>query len=276
MTVLILDRSTGPLPPYPEWLRDHQDELVLFTERPSPPDPAVGYAQVRRFARYATSPELEMAVLALARETAITAIVAVADSDLVRAAALRQHLGVPGQQREAASVLSDLVVTRRTLADRGIPTIPVATPRRAADLYWHLHRWRGALRVRRRAPGWPTVAVLGDEADIDAFAPGVFTADLDSVPDLVLEPALPGGRLAAVARPGQDVTDLTGLVGRSQRAAVAALDALPTDSGAAYRVYLRHTPDDWWLVDAVSGDVAADLLRDTVRAQAEPLAEAVG
>jgi hypothetical protein len=168
-------------------------------------------------------------------------------------------------------------VTRQILADRDVPTVPVATPRRASDLYWHLHRWSDALRVRRRAPGWPTVAVLPDEAAIDAFAPEVFTADLDSVPDLVLEPDVAGGRHTAVARPGEDATSVTGQVGRAQRTAVAALDALPTSPGAAYRVDLRHTPDDRWLVDLVSGEVAdADLLRDAVRAQAEPLAKAVG
>ena len=76
MTLLILDRGQDRLPPYLEWL-DEPDDAVLFTGR-SPGEiegsRVRGYAEVRCFPRYASSGQVELAAVCLARDTAIRAI----------------------------------------------------------------------------------------------------------------------------------------------------------------------------------------------------------
>lgn len=136
MTIVILDRAPAP---YADWLRDADTAVVAVRD--------------------------DAAVLDLARTRQITAIVATAAADLVRAGALRDRLGVPGQSRAQALAFTDLVHMRNVLTRHGIPTIP------CGQLAGH------PVRVRARKPPWDTVAVLRDET---------YTGG----PDLVAEPLL--------------------------------------------------------------------------------------
>jgi hypothetical protein len=213
MTIVILDRDGEA--PYADWLG--VDDLVVL-----PSGPAV-----------------ELAVLELARTTTISALVATATPDLVLAGALRDHLGIPGQGRAAATVFADPVATRACLADAGVPVIPAGAVLRASDLYWYRHRW-GPLRVRnRKETGWPTAAVLRDDADLKAFTANGLAPTLVSVPSLFAEPLIEGDRRVDTDGP--------------------ALAALPTTPGAPYRVIVAGE-----LVDTVDSPAG----RGAVRAQA--------
>jgi hypothetical protein len=188
MTVVILDRFPGPLPPYPEWLHEAEADLVLVTERDLPDH--TGYAEVLSVPGFA-GPAGELAVLDLASRREITAVVATAGADLVRAGALRDLLGVPGQSRAAALTFADPVAMRELLSHNRVLTVPCGPVDRVSDLYWYAHRWGYPLRVRtRRPPAWPTVTVLRDEADLRAYTDGGLVPDLQSTPDLLAEPAL--------------------------------------------------------------------------------------
>jgi hypothetical protein len=253
MTIIILDRGPGAAPPYADWLADAADDLVLITTRRADEVGRAGYAQVRCVPDDATA---ELSVLACARTTRISALVATAD--LVRAGALRDHLGIPGQGRAAATVFADPVATRGHLAAAGLPTIPVGAVLRVSDLYWHRHQWGGGpLRVRRRKePGWPTAAILWDDADLRAFTANGLAPSLISVPSLFVEPFIDGDRHA-------DTPPITN----------RTLAALPTTPGHPYRVEVLNTSSGEWLVDTVSSLATAA----AVRAQAGllPFAEEV-
>jgi hypothetical protein len=261
MTVVILDRFPGPLPPYAGWLGDSGADLVLFTARPADevaaPD-TTGYAEVRSLAGYATSAEAERAVLDLAEHTEISALVATAGADLVRAGALRNLLGLPGQGRDEAVLFTDPVAMRELLSRHEVPTVPCGPVQRVSDLYWYAHRWGYPIRVRRRRPpGWPTVAMLHDEAEVREFTTGGLSPKLVSVPSLLAEPWLAGDR--RVLEPGDG--ELPALV-------AASLSALPAWSGYPYRVEVASTGNGE-LVDVVGCDVVEAFgHRDAVRAQA--------
>ncbi len=250
MTIVILDRPDGELPPYAEWLAGAGD-LVLVTRRPAVD--AAGYADVRCVLG---DPAAELAVLDIARTTTISALVATAAPDLVRAGALRDHLGIAGQNRAAATVFADPVATRAGLRAAGVPAIPVGAIHKVADLYWFRHQWGGGpLRVRRRKePGWPTAAILWDDNDLRAFTADGLAPSLISVPSLFAEPFLDGNRH----------TDTPPIM----RDALAALEATHP-----YRVTILHTSAGEWLVDTVEPVTTAA----TVRAQAglAPFAEEV-
>jgi hypothetical protein len=239
MTIIILDRNTGTRPPYAQWLAGA--DLVLVTDRPAGDDS--GYTRVLRLDDYAA---VEQTVLAIARTTTISGLVATATPDLLRAGALRDHLGIPGQGRDDAIVFADPVATRERLAAAGVPAIPTGAVLRVSDLYWHRHRWGGGpLRVRRRdQPGWPTAAILWDDADLRAFTANGLAPSLVCVPSLFVEPFIDGDRHT-------DVQPLT----------TAALAALPTTPGHPYHVHVLNTTNGEWLVDTVEQAATADAVR---------------
>lgn len=233
MTIVILDRFPGPLPPYAEWLHDAGADLVLVTERAD----VDGYAAVL--------PEAA-AVLDLAKTRQINAIVATAGADLVRAGALRDRLGVPGQGRESARVFTDPLAMRGLLARHGVPTVPCGPVRRVSDL----RRWGFPVRVReRRPPSWPTVAVLRDEAELRAYAAGGLARDL------MVEPVLDVSRR---------------LAGPEHATLLSTMDFVLTYPRIVHG--LRSATGEW-LVDTVACDVdpataSAETHRAAVRAQA--------
>jgi hypothetical protein len=177
MTIVILGRHPAP---YADWLRDAGTDLVLVTDRTD----ATGYTDVL------TTAEPERAVLDLAKKRQITAIVATAGVDLVRAGALRDFLGVPGQSRAEALAFADPIAMRELLEKNGVATVPCGPVCRVSDLYWYAHRWGYPVRVRERRPSWSTVAVLRNEADLRAYTDGGLVPDLQSIPDLFAEPVL--------------------------------------------------------------------------------------
>jgi len=238
MTIVILDPDGRP--PYPDWLPG--SDLVLVTGRAVD---ATGYREVRHVPDYASSATVERTVIELAARTTVSALVATATPDLVRAGALRDHLGIAGQGRDDATVFADPVVQRRLLTEAGVPAIPAGPVLRVADLYWYRDRWGGPLRIRRRKePGWPTAAILRDDADLRAFTANGLAPSLISVPSLMAEPLLDGERATVDDAPA----------------------ALPCVPGQPYRVELVRSGAGW-LVDTVALDTGA-AHRDTVLAQA--------
>ncbi|MGJ3561618.1 hypothetical protein ACR6C2_38570 [Streptomyces sp. INA 01156] len=163
MTAVVLHRSgTGTLPPCPEWLAGLGRDPVLVTDVPAPVSrrPA-GYSEVRHVGRYASA-DAETTVLDLARHRTVTAVLALHPADQVRAGALRDALGLPGQTRDEALVLVDAVAAHALLGRPGVPVTERADVRRILDLYRAAHIWGYPLAVRRRrTPGgrsWPCSA----------------------------------------------------------------------------------------------------------------------
>ncbi len=256
MTRLVLDRGRGPLPPYLQWLEEPGD-AVLFTGR-SPAEieggQVSGYAEVRCFPQYASSGQVELAALRLARDTPIRAIVAVAPEDAIRAGALRDHLGVEGQGRQDAIAQRDLVALRARLHEVGIPALRCGAVQRVCDLYWYGHCWGYPLRVRhRRRPGWPVAAQLHNEADVAAFTRGGLTGRLEAVPSLLVEPADGAGERIALSCPaGGPSRMLPASPPVARVLADAALTRLTRPGEGAWRVELvRCGAEHDWRVDAL-------------------------
>src|SRR5690348_3957539 len=191
MTIVIMDRLPGGPPPYQEWLGDTGADLVLLTAQEASTVDARGFASVVSILDYGCTFEVERAVLALAKQTEITGLVAIAAADLVRAGALREYLGLPGQRRQDALAFVDPLATREHLDRAGIPTVPGGPVSRVSDLYWYAHLWGYPVRIRQRnEPGWPTAAELGSEADIRYYTRSGVSARIELNPSLMAEPCL--------------------------------------------------------------------------------------
>jgi hypothetical protein len=263
MTIVIMDRLPGGPPRYQDWLSDCGTELVLLTaQEPSSVD-GRGFASVTSILDYATSFAVERAVLALAKRTEITGLVAVAAADLVRAAALRDYLGLPGQRREDALAFVDPLATREHLDRAGVPTVPGGPVSRVSDLYWYAHLWGYPLRIRQRnEPGWPTAAELSSEADIRFYTRSGVSERIELNPSLMAEPCLTDAPRAWI-RPGNND-------GEPDQLSVvdATVRALPVLPGHPYLVALVER-DGGWLVDSVRCDrLSPAEHREAVRAQA--------
>jgi len=283
VAIVILDGGLGgALPPYPAWLRDSGRELVLLTGDSAGGQPA-GYATVRRFADYARSAEVDRAVLDLAGRP-LSAVVATAPADLIRAAALREHLDLPGQHREDAITFADGVALRQVLAWSGVPVVPVEPVDRVADVYLSASRWGYPVHVRRRRYGWSSVRVLADEAATRSFTQGGLFGSRRWLASLMVEPFSIGavGRVAGVLDDtGWQLFAVVEQDPALLAVARAALSALPAQAHHPYVVDLCRGENDEWLVDtvgcAMAGDPVSALLgralrtdvhRDMVRAQA--------
>lgn len=272
MTVLILDRGEGPLPPYLEWLESGDGDAVLFTGRPPGAvsgDDRSRYADVRSFPDYDASSRMERDAVRLAATVTIGAIVALAPGDAIRAGALRDLLGVGGQGRADAIASQDLVAARDRLRQAGVPTLACGVVRRISDLYWYGHDWGYPVRVRhRRAPGWPTAAELRDESDVIAFTRGGLSPKLESVPSLVAEPIVPVDRPRVVVSRRQDGSWCVppGCPAPAAAIARAAVGRFSVSGGTGWRVEMANATGDHWCVDTVEQDRGA--LRTRVREQA--------
>lgn len=263
MTIVILDRDTGPLPPYPDWLRDSGQDVVLAT----PHAPAArGYTEVWSVADYAVSARVDLRVLELAGRIAVTAIVATHPADLVRAGGLRDQLGIGGQGRDAALLAADPVAANEVLRDAGVPVVDRAAVTQASDLYWLARRWDYPLRVRaRREPGWPTVATVRDVAEVRAFTDRRPSPDRICVPSLMAEPVYSGVRHLVIG------TGPTVVPPALLSVVDVSLSALGTGEKRSYRAEVIQTDAGEWLVDTIGCPTRDDderARRASVRIQA--------
>src|ERR1043165_9305441 len=94
--VLVFAKTPHERPPYDQWLKGTGVEPVILV----PSQFAAGYAHledVHAFDDWDTSQLVDKTALRLARSRGVGAVFARAEADIVRAAQLRELLGLPGQ-----------------------------------------------------------------------------------------------------------------------------------------------------------------------------------
>ncbi|MFF5307553.1 hypothetical protein ACFY5F_50265 [Streptomyces sp. NPDC013161] len=220
MTVVVLHRrSLGDLP-YGEWLGG--DAIVVDSSST---------------AADSDSATAELAVLSLASNTHITALVALHPDDQIRAGSLRDHLGLAGQTRDEAVIGADAIRAAELLGGAGVPVVRRVLAATIPDLYRAAHAWGYPLRVRRgRGPERAVVAELADESALRAFARGgLAEGDTAATAGLTVEPATSGPRHHG---PGTPATD-------------AALAVLPAVPGHPLEVDAVRDELGTWRVDTV-------------------------
>ena len=266
MTILVLDEHALRFRRYAGWLADSGQPLVGFTragriDRRSHP----GFDRIQQIDGYAHTADLELAVLRLAATTEVTGIVATGFVDLLRAAALREFLGIRGQRRAGALAAVDLAVQRDLLAQAGIPVVPSLRVDHPAELCRQVSAIGHPVRLRRRrAVCWPGVARFDDRAQLIDF----LARHRGGWRGLMVEPDVTGERLEIVWPPlsGSSVGPRGAADARELGAGVAS--ALPDSTGPLVIAAVRY-PDGGVRVDSVGQDRHDPaLLRATVREQA--------
>ncbi|MCG8965711.1 acetyl-CoA carboxylase biotin carboxylase subunit family protein [Streptomyces sp. CL12-4] len=167
--ILVFAKTPYAKTPYDQWLAGSGIVPVIVTAR----EYAESYSHlphVHAFDAYDTNQLVEKTALRLAREFAVEAVFARAEADVVRAAQLRELLGLPGQHTASALAFRDKVVMKDHLA--GGP-VDVPAYRRLDSAYTALefvaeHGYPVVIKPVSES-GSLGAAIIRDEAELDAY-----------------------------------------------------------------------------------------------------------
>ena len=135
MAVLIFRRpmhARGALP-YSDWLKELDEPIVLFTLRPEPGDER--FAHVERFDSFDGHGLTEIRAIELSERFLFTTIFAQSEHDILRAAQLREWLGIPGQSYDSERAYRDKLYMKTLARAGGVETPPFAELATPLDLY---------------------------------------------------------------------------------------------------------------------------------------------
>ncbi len=185
-TVLLLSRQPLAKRPLQHWLDDTAERVVLLTT----PKAVAGSEDVLAefFPRHVLVPDYggwstEEAAERAAREHRVDLVASTSESDVLRAARLRERLGLPGQDTASATAYRDKVVMKRLMAGS-----PVALPAFAAvdhpqDLLAFVEEHGFPVVVKPRfGAGAEGVSILRGPADVTAFFEGQRGAEVPYLP----------------------------------------------------------------------------------------------
>ncbi|MGW8378497.1 ATP-dependent carboxylate-amine ligase [Streptomyces sp. ODS28] len=284
--VLVFAKTPYEKTPYDRWLAGTGVVPVIVTAR----EYAEGYAHlphVHAFDAYDTSQLVEKAALRLAREFAVDAVFARAEADVVRAARLRERLGLPGQHTASALAFRDKVVMKDHLAGAAVEVPAYERVESAHTVLDFVERHGYPVVVKPVSEsGSLGAAVIRDEAELDAyladpwrgpseveaFVPGrmyhvdglVTGGDVVFVhPFRYLNDCLSFRRNEWVANVPLSPRDPA--YDRLVKAALSVLEALPTPRQTAFHAEFWITPDDRLVFCEIAGRTGGGMISAMVR-----------
>jgi biotin carboxylase len=284
--VLVFAKTPYVWTPYDRWLAGWGIEPIILT----PQEYASGYRHLRHvhaFDGYDDNQLVDKAALDLARAHRVDAVFARAESDVIRAAQLRDVLDLPGQRTPSAVAFRDKVVMKDHLVGG-----PVEVPR-----YRQLDSAYTALQFVEEQ-GYPVVIkpvsesgslgtnIIRDEADLDSYLrrPWRGSSQIETfVPGQMfhVDGLVIAGRIAFI-HPSRYLNDclshrrndwVASLPLSTQDAAYerlveatrSVLAQLPTPAHTAFHAELWITPDDRVVFCEIASRIGGGMIRPTVR-----------
>ncbi|WP_149183697.1 hypothetical protein [Streptomyces sp. TRM49041] len=184
--VLLLSRQPLAKRPLQDWLDDTADSIVLVTT----PKAVEGAEDVlaEHFPRHLLVDDYhswaaERAAEEAAREHGVDLVASTSESDVLRAARLRERLGLPGQDTRSALAYRDKVVMKRLAREAGIRVPAFAALDGPLDLLDFIDAEGFPVVVKPRSgAGAEGVAILHTMADVTAFLDRQRTSDVPYLP----------------------------------------------------------------------------------------------
>ncbi|MFD7448440.1 acetyl-CoA carboxylase biotin carboxylase subunit family protein [Kitasatospora sp. NPDC059827] len=199
---LVLVDSDHADTPYDVWAAELGVRLTLLVSEEKYPQ----YAHLpaaRSISGYHGGSELERVAMELADED-FAAVIARGERDVLRAARLRELLGLPGQHWDSALAFRDKVLMKTMLREKGLDVPEFAPVRVALDLFGFLREHGYPVVVKPAlGSGSKGTVVLRDEADLTELLAGGLPdhAEVERFVDgrmYVVDGLVTEGRLAAV------------------------------------------------------------------------------
>ncbi|QNU24249.1 hypothetical protein [Geobacillus zalihae] len=121
MAVLILNRFPINVAKYKEWLEDYNSEIYLFTnERFS--DQFVGFDIKKSYKKFQDNGLVDYDAIELYEQNPYDAIIALDETEIVRAARLRERFNLRGQNMKSALAFRDKVIMKDYVSSAGLKT----------------------------------------------------------------------------------------------------------------------------------------------------------
>jgi biotin carboxylase len=293
MTCEVLLLTPWPVSKFPiwEWLPGANVRVVASAEHNSEAIP--GPADVQFVDGYTYSAAVDLAVLDTCRRRPVDHLIALWEYDVGRAAALRAHLGLPGQRSASAAAYRDKVTMKMAWQRAGIPVADFSAIDSPADLLTFTRQQGYPVVVKpRRAAGSVDVSVLDGEAQAEAWLASNWQMPLGASSPWMVEAFIAGrmmevdgiwigGRAEinwpSVASSRLDWTSgrssLTiclgaddSLVPRAQEMVMSALKALPDSGGPIiYHAEVWEREDGTLAMNELAARIGGGLTRELIR-----------
>lgn len=277
MAILVLNKRPLRATSYHTWLRGVTEDLYLFTceKNQGPGDiDAVRqcYRGVEVFPNYDLNGNVFLRALELHEKDPISRIVALSEVDIVRAAELRQRLGIAGQDTVSALAYRDKLIMKRLLRKGGIPVAACASVESPLDIlaFEEEHGLPYVIKPRRGG-GSVGVHVIRERRDLEALLAAGLSHSFESDSDLMIEQYIEGtvhhidGLIdegaVSLCWPsvywdsplsfndnrtygGATLAADNPLCTRMRELVTRVIEVLPSPGKAAFHAEVFHTPDD--------------------------------
>ncbi|MRG28918.1 ATP-grasp domain-containing protein [Laceyella tengchongensis] len=265
MSILIFNRLPYYDVPYDKWLEDLNEPLVILTEQKLAPA-FQAKARALSFENYDYNNAVEFVALQMAKKNPFRRIVATAERDILRAARLREHLGIEGQSLESAIAFRDKVKMKTLLKAANVKVPPFAEITSVIDLVRFIEAEGYPVVVKPvDGMGSRNTTILHDDEDTIAYLAEGLTPHLEVekfiegemyhidgvVLDGVIELCWPSKYLnnCLAFQEGKYLGSYllepeNPLTPRLQRYVTNVLHILPTPQYTTFHAEVFHTPED--------------------------------
>jgi hypothetical protein len=185
MTTLVVHYNALSAYPFDRWLAEDDGGVVLLGARDKielagekVPNGSDGYRHLEVLDTFDDEKQVRERALVLAQRFGVTRVVGLHESDVDRAAEVRDLLGLAGMSRADVQPFRDKLLMKRRLSEAGLEVAPHALGRDLADFP---ARWGFPLVVKERS-GFGSVNLRVVRAE----------SELDVGPDLLVEAFVPG------------------------------------------------------------------------------------
>jgi len=184
--VLLYSRQPLAKRPLQDWLDNAADTVVLVTTHKAvagSEDVLAEHFPEHRLVDDYYAWSTELVAEEAARTYGVGLVASTSEDDVLRAARLRDRLGVPGQDTAGATAYRDKVVMKRLLRDAGLRVPSFAAVDGPLDLLDFLDAEDGPVVVKpRTGAGAEGVSILRGPADLDAFLARQSTSEVPFLP----------------------------------------------------------------------------------------------
>lgn len=171
MAILIINRRDHAITPYESWLISTKQKLVMLSSSEyqlSYNHVVNNYEHMEWFDHFSVNGNVEKRAIALHKIYKFTAIIAISESDLIRAAELRDYLGIPGQTMESALAFRNKVMMKDKLKHTDIQLSPYCKVTSSLDLLKFVASHSYPIVVKKvDGTGSKEVAIIHTESELE-------------------------------------------------------------------------------------------------------------